>query len=87
MTPQKQHIPDARIWGYEECSARLNRSVAWFYNHKRRLEQLGMPKKDAALGGWDSKAFEAWIDRRSGFDGSANSDIETQMLGAARGKN
>lgn len=91
MPRSLKQIPDARIWSPEECAARLNKSVPWFYHHKRRLEQLGMPKKDGTLGGWDSKAFEAWLDRRAGLmsniHGSpmVDSHIESQMLEAIRG--
>jgi hypothetical protein len=85
MSRQISPAPEARIWGYEECAARLNRSVPWFYSHKRRLEQLGMPRKDLALGGWDSKAFEVWLDQRAGLNTLTVSDIEKQMLEAIRG--
>lgn len=82
-----KQIPGARIWSYAECAARLNKSVPWFYQHRNRLEQLGMPKKDGLLGGWDANAFEAWLDRRAGLTATVNPDMERQMLEAARGKN
>jgi predicted DNA-binding transcriptional regulator AlpA len=79
----REPILEARIWKPTECAARLNKSVPWFYSHKRRLEQLGMPKRDKELGGWDSKAFETWLDSRSGMNGQ--SDVEQEMLGAIHG--
>lgn len=77
------HIPDARIWQSEHIAARFGRSVAWFYTHRKRLEQLGFPQRDRDLGGWDSRAVEAWLDRRAGVD--SNTSIEVEMLEAARG--
>ncbi len=87
MPRSAKQVPNARIWGHQECAARLNKSVPWFYHHKTRLEQLGMPKKDGTLGGWDSKAFEEWLDRRSGLHSHSTSHIESQMLEAIRGNN
>jgi hypothetical protein len=85
MSRRERQIPEARIWGHEECAARLNKSVPWFYDHRARLEQLGMPKKDEMLGGWDSKAFEVWLDTRSLR--KVGTVAEDAMLEAARGKN
>jgi len=60
--------PDPRLWTSEQVAIRLNRSVPWFYEHLPRLKQLGFPRKDEELGGWDSKAIECWIDKRSCLD-------------------
>jgi predicted DNA-binding transcriptional regulator AlpA len=76
-------LPRPRVWGAREIAARLNRSVAWFYEHKARLKQLGFPSRDEVIGGWDSYAVEAWLDRRAGTVNTAN--IEDQMLEAIRG--
>jgi len=76
-------LPTPRLWGVREIAARLNRSVAWFYEHKAHLKQLGFPCRDEVLGGWDSHAVEAWFDRRAGMASTAN--IENQMLEAIRG--
>ena len=85
MPRRPRQIPDARIWGQEECAARLNKSVPWFYAHLPRLEQLGFPKKDNVLGGWDSKNIEVWLDHRAAYKTGAS--LEVAMLEAARGKN
>jgi predicted DNA-binding transcriptional regulator AlpA len=80
---RKEFLPDPRLWTPEQVAMRLNRSVPWLYEHMPRLRQLGFPDKDAELGGWDSKAIETWIDRRSRIDTGSN--VEQQMLEAIRG--
>jgi hypothetical protein len=78
-----QTLPVPRIWGARQVAARLNRSVEWFYSHLPRLKQLGFPSKDNILGGYDSIAVDAWMDRRAGLKNVSN--IEDQMLEAIRG--
>ncbi|MDD2325043.1 MAG: hypothetical protein PHW63_03395 [Alphaproteobacteria bacterium] len=82
-TRKAASLPTPRVWGVREIAARLNRSVAWFYEHKAHLKQLGFPNRDEVFGGWDSHAVEAWFDRRAGMASTAN--IENQMLEAIRG--
>jgi hypothetical protein len=84
MMHEPTQTPDARIWSPKECAARLNKSVPWLYAHLPRLQQLGFPRKDRELGGWDSKTIEVWLDQR--FMGGATGAREYEMLEAARGK-
>lgn len=77
-------LPSPRVWKVRQIAARFNRSVAWVYAHMPRLVQLGFPRKDQVLGGWDSLAIEGWFDRRSSV--GALSSIEDQMLEAVRGE-
>lgn len=76
--------PNARILSETEVANRLNRSRAWFYANRRRLEQLGFPRKDNALKGRDSVALEAWLDRRSNI--ISQSSVEQIALERIHGK-
>lgn len=76
-------IPNARIWNAAQVAAVFGRSANWLYAHRNRLEQLGFPSRDRELGGWHSRAIEAWLDRRAGVE--SNASIEAEMLEAARG--
>jgi predicted DNA-binding transcriptional regulator AlpA len=78
-------LPDPRIWSPDQVASRLGRSPGWLYERMPRLKQLGFPRKDEVLGGWDSKAVENWLDRRAGLETNAN--IEDQMLEAIHGEN
>lgn len=77
-------MPDSRIWSHVQVAARLGRGSQWLYDNLPRLKQIGFPLKDRDLGGYDSHAVEAWLDRRAGID--ANMGVEAEMLEAARGK-
>jgi hypothetical protein len=84
MQRSDKKLPDPRFWNYEQCAARLSKSVGWFRSHRVRLEQLGMPRRDDILQGWDSKAFEAWLDARSNI--LTDAMIEDEIMNAIRGK-
>lgn len=71
------------MWKPDQVATRLNRSIPWLYEHLPRLYQLGFPKKDKELGGWDSVAIESWLDKRSNV--TSKMTAEKQMLEAIRG--
>lgn len=74
----------ARILSENDVANRLGHSRAWFYANRKRLEQLGLPKKDQALKGRDSLAVEAWLDRRSGI--VSQSSVEQILLERIHGQ-
>ncbi len=76
-------LPSPRVWTGKQIAARFNRSQTWFYKHLPRLRQLGFPKRDPIVGGWDRVTVEAWLDRRAGVGDVAN--MESEMLEAIRG--
>lgn len=49
-----------------EIAQRIGFSVAWFYEHRKKLEAGGMPKRDDLLGGWHRSAIERWLAIRAG---------------------
>jgi len=77
--------PPPRSWNEYQVATRLNRGTEWFRSNRQRLESEGFPSRDTLLDGWDSKAIEAWMDRRSGLNESGN-DAERKMLEAIRGR-
>jgi hypothetical protein len=80
-TPKPKYTPAPRPWNEAQVAARLNRGVEWFRRSKALLEAQGFPQKDDLLNGWDSKAIEMWMDRRSRIELPAN-DAEGELLGA-----
>lgn len=80
-TPKPRYIPPPRAWNEAQVAARLNRGLEWFRKNRVTLEKDGFPRKDTLLDGWDSKAIDLWMDRRSGLVLAAN-DAENQLLGA-----
>jgi len=78
-------IPSPRPWNEYQVAARLNRGSEWFRVNRAALEAEGFPRKDRLLDGWDSKAIEAWLDRRSGLLTPVN-DAESQALEAIRAR-
>lgn len=81
----RREPPKARIWNWTQTASYLGRSLAAFKDRYPRLLQLGLPAFDDDLGGFDSDAVKAWLDRRSKLE--TNSAIEAEMLEAARGEN
>lgn len=73
-----------RIIKPTEVAERLGHSRPWFYAHRRRLEQLGFPQKDAELRGYDTIAVDNWLDRRANI--ISQSSVEEQMLEILNGK-
>ena len=59
------YIPTPRTLNALQLLARLGKSPGWFKEHRTELEAEGFPPYDELLGGWDSKAVEAWFDKRS----------------------
>ncbi len=82
--PKPRFVPNPRPWNEFQVAARLNRGVEWFRKHRMTLEVEGFPRKDPLLDGWDSKAIEEWLDRRSGLSTSTLLNAETQALEAVR---
>jgi hypothetical protein len=82
--PKPHFIPQPRPWNEFQVAARLNRGVEWLRKHRSALEQEGFPRKDPLLDGWDSKAIEEWLDRRSGLEASPAINAEAQALEAIR---
>lgn len=72
-TAKPKFVPSPRIWNEFQVATRLGRGVNWFADNREKLERIGFPKKDAVLGGWDSRLIEHWMDARSGLNLSANS--------------
>lgn len=63
-----KYMPDPRGWTQEQVAARLNVSVGWLLENRENLYRAGMPRPDAGMANrTDSKALEAWMDRRSGL--------------------
>lgn len=73
-----------RIAKADDIATIFSKSKGWFYAHRKRLEQLEFPKRDAELGGWDIMAITAWFDSRSNILKTDN--IEQQMLEAINGQ-
>ena len=65
--PKPQFTPDPRTWNEYQVACRFNKGVEWFRTHRRGLERAGFPLFDELVDGWDSRAIEAWFDRRSGL--------------------
>lgn len=84
MPARQKFMPPVRIWGWRQIAEHFGCSVPTFKLRYPRLVQLGMPHFDEAISGFDSKAIEAWLDRRAALD--SNVGIEAEMLEAARGK-
>lgn len=85
MTAAKpKYVPDPRTWNEFQVATRLNRTVKSFRDTREQLERMGFPKKDALLGGWDSKAIERWMDARAGIDLAANSDEAAALVAVHR---
>lgn len=78
-------IPSPRSWNEFQVATRLNRGTEWFRSNRKALEAEGFPSRDTLLDGWDSKAIEAWMDKRSGLGASINY-AEHKMLEAVRGR-
>ncbi len=77
-------VPAPRPWNEYQVAARLNRGTEWFRVNRKALEAEGFPRKDPLLDGWDSKAIEVWLDRRSSLAIDAAHDAESQALEAIR---
>ena len=76
-------IPDPRTWADYQLAARFNWSEGTFKKRRPELEAMGFPKFDEELGGTDSKAAEAWWDRRSGLTSQA-ADNDTEWMEALK---
>lgn len=85
INPTISPSPEPRFGNARLVAAKFGRRYSWFYANRARLEQLGFPKRDNAIGLWDLKAIEAWLDKRAGID--STSGIEFQMLEAIHGDN
>lgn len=54
-----------QILNVEQVAFKLNRSVSYFYQNRRRLEASGFPKPLTILGGgYDEAAIDLWLDRQ-----------------------
>jgi hypothetical protein len=53
-----------------EAAKRLGLSLDAFLNSLPDLRERGFPEPDSTTGHYDLKAVDAWMDRRSGFEGS-----------------
>lgn len=73
----------ARILSPVQVAAKFGRSRPWFYAHRKRLEQLGFPRKDSELGGWPTQSVDNWLDRRENI--SSHSSVESQALEIVHG--
>ena len=80
-----EFIPTPRILSGFQVACRLGKSEQWFASNHTALENMGFPKKDKLLGGWDAEGIEAWLDKRSGVRDASSE--EEQMLEAIRGQN
>jgi len=82
--PKPQFTPTPRPWNEFQVASRLNRGVEWLRKSRAALEAEGFPRKDLLLDGWDSKAIETWLDRRSGLDDVPYNNAEAKALEALR---
>ncbi len=76
--PKPKFAPEPRILNGYQVACRLNKSEVWFGQKRRQLEQMGFPRQDEFLGGWDADAIERWIDERSGLF-SSKSTLREEM--------
>jgi hypothetical protein len=53
-----------------EAARRLGLSLGAFLKSLPDLRERGFPEPDSTTGHYDLKAVDAWMDRRSGFEGS-----------------
>lgn len=84
--PKPRYTPSPRVWNEFQVASRLNHGLEWFRKNRSELEgKDGFPGKDNRLGGWDSKAIELWLDRRSGLDLPAN-NAEGELLRVIRAR-
>jgi len=75
------YVPLPRILDIYQVACRLGACESTFRNRRKKLEELGFPKKDEELGGWDADAIEAWFDRRSGLETGFSFDLEAELRG------
>lgn len=64
---------------------RLNRSRAWLYANRRRLETAGFPVPLPIVGRWDPAAVDAWIAAQGRTDAAIRRGAAKERLDAAFG--
>ena len=79
--PRPQYMPTPRIWNADQVACRLGWKVSTFYDHRDELEAIGFPSKVECLGGWDSAAIEAWLDRQSGLEHASDDELAKELEG------
>ncbi len=72
-------MPEPRILNAAQVAGRLRKKDSWFYAHRAELEKDGFPEKLNDLGGWDSAAIDAWLDRKSGLAHAADPDLMKEL--------
>ena len=81
MTVRKpSYTPEPRRWNEQQVAAWWGRSVNWFRSNRPILESEGFPLRDPLFGGWDSRAINDWMDRRSGLSKASLGDELTREL-------
>ena len=73
------YVPLPRYLDIFQVATRLGMCENTFRNRRGRLEELGFPKMDEAVEGWDSEAIEAWIDKRSGLKTGFATNLEAEL--------
>lgn len=65
--PRPTYMPTPRIWSWAQVACRLGKGETWLREHLPELYDLGFPKMDELLNGWDADAVNLWLDQRSGI--------------------
>ncbi len=64
--PKPAFIPEPRVLNEFQVACRLGWSVSTFGNRLGELYEMGFPRPNDFLGGWDWTAVEDWLDRQFG---------------------
>ena len=74
MGRKAMQLPESRIWTRKQAASRLGLSIKKFMKKLPRLVQLGFPKMDEELEGFDSYRIEKFLDGRLPGDYSGDEE-------------